>query len=290
MGWYRRMILGYCCINLSIASKFKNTTQKWLKANPAHAESKLINIYNHNLSELHRVLEWNMQHNIRLYRISSNLIPFADHVDYMYIWGEIKTKPHEIQKQVKKYLDWGGRLCIHPGQFVSLGCDKIHVRQNSIRDLIYHGELFDYLGCPNDLNAPINIHLSNGNNIDNAVPYIKDSITYLPDNVLSRLVFETEDGGNWTWQNIIKHFEKFPVTLDFHHWKINNWGENISDAVEKCVDTWDKYLPIFHHSEGKRHAFDRSHSDYIESLPDCYDGYLELEAKAKDLAVLKFQH
>lgn len=283
------MILGYCCINLSIKSKFKNTTQKWLFANPDLAEDKLLSIYNHNLSELIRVLDWNMSNNIKLYRISSDVIPFADHIKFQYLWQTFKIAAHPVQLKVKEYLDWGGRLCIHPSQYVSLGSSNPNTRDNSIRTLEYHGELLNYLGCPSDYNCPINIHLSNGRNIKDAVPFIQDCLGVLSDSVMSRLVFENEDCGNWRWQNIMRYFSNFPVTLDFHHWKINNSGEKISDVVNKCVDTWGKFDPIFHHSEGKEHPYDRSHSDFIQKLPtEYYNGYLELEAKKKDLAVLKF--
>lgn len=282
------MILGYCCINLSIGSKFKKTTLSWLKRNPVDVcEDKLINLYQHNLNELSRVLKWNINNNIRLYRISSDIIPFADHNDYSYLWIQLCSKNHLVQDTVKEYLNWGGRLCIHPSQYVSLGSPNTSTRENSIRNLIYHGELLDFLGCPQDRNCPINIHLSNGKNIDMAVPNIRESLSKLPKNVLDRLVFENEDGGDWRWQNIAKYFPEYPITLDFHHWKINNEGEKIEDVSKICVDSWGKIDPIFHHSEGKRHPLDRSHSDYIENLPDCYDGYLELEAKKKDLAVLK---
>jgi UV DNA damage repair endonuclease len=45
---------------------------------------------------------------------------------------------------------------------------------------------------------------------------------------------------------------------------------------------------LFHHSEGKEHRLDRAHSDYINNLPQCAVGVdIEIEAKQKDLAVLK---
>jgi UV DNA damage repair endonuclease len=43
---------------------------------------------------------------------------------------------------------------------------------------------------------------------------------------------------------------------------------------------------VFHYSEGKSKPLDRSHSDFVTKLP-VWDGYLEIEAKMKDLAVLK---
>jgi UV DNA damage repair endonuclease len=47
-------------------------------------------------------------------------------------------------------------------------------------------------------------------------------------------------------------------------------------------------VPLFHHSEGKAHSLDRAHSDYINQLPLCAQNVdIEIEAKQKDLAVLK---
>lgn len=280
---------GYCCINLSIKSKFRKTTVTWLKRNPRLVQDKLFEVYEHNLDELYRVITWNIRNNILLYRISSDLIPVADHQEFHQHWTEFKKiyNNSKLVDKIREYLNFGGRFTIHPSEYISLGSQRQIVVDNSISNLVYHGDLLDYLGLPNSYECPINIHLSNGKNIEAAASVAKHSLTRLPDNVMSRLVFENEDRGDWRWQNISRHFPEVPITLDFHHWNINNENEEIHEVVEKTCLTWKGFSPVYHHSEGRTATLDRSHSDFIENHPPVVDCWVEIEAKQKDLAVLK---
>ena len=104
-------------------------------------------------------------------------------------------------------------------------------------------------------------------------------------------MFENEDKSFWTWQKIKNYFYNFPITLDFHHRNINNEGETEKYAFEACAETWRETTPLMHISEGKKGPLDRSHHDWVTTLPEALLAKeisvdLEIEAKKKDLATL----
>lgn len=287
--------LGYCCISLGdYRSNFRTITLTRARALGAEAKDRLHEIYRHNLAEYTRVLEYNIARGIHVYRVSSDMTPLGDHPEFEGIWWEFRDNSENWEvpaDQTKNYLEGGKRLGSHPGQFVSLGSPNETTRTSSIRNLELHAELFDKLGIPVDHRGSLNIHLSNGTKNIELLPYFKESLAKLPHGARKRLVFENEDRGFWTWQRILEHFPGYPITLDFHHRNINNLGETQEEAVREVVRTWGEVRPLMHISDGKAHSLDRTHHDWVESLPLEILGEvevdLEIEAKQKDLAVIR---
>jgi UV DNA damage endonuclease len=293
--------LGYCCISLGEhKSTFKTITltrAAELGLGSEELRNKLHGIWKHNLEEHNRVLQYNMLNNFKLFRISSALFPLADHINFRYLWTEFISEEfsdiwNTARVTTELYLK-DGRLTMHPDQFVSLGSPNENVRANSINNLEFHSTFLSLLGIPVNKTCPLNIHLSSGkDNIAN-LDYFRESINRLSFGVTNRLVFENEDKSFWTWQKIRKYFPLFPVTLDFHHRNINNEGESVEEAAANCIYSWGNSRPLMHISEGKADPADRTHHDYVEKLPDeivkKYSVDLEVEAKKKDLAVLKLR-
>jgi UV DNA damage endonuclease len=286
---------GFCCILLKDGfwrgSDFKTTTQKWLKQNSEQSETKLLSIWKHNIKELEYVLKYLNEKNIKLYRISSDLFPFADHNDYGYLWENfLSSSEHweSIQRKCQNYIESGGRLVTHPSQFCVISSPKDLTRINSIRNLEYHGQMFDRLGLPQNYSAGINIHISNGSKGEQVVEFVKESLKKLSKSVTSRLVFENEQSGYWNPVNIRKHFPEIPCTLDSHHLAINPSGRSFEEDFNDCVDSWKQHnqIPVFHYSEGKKHPLDIAHSDYVQNFPK-WDVFVEIEAKMKNLAIIK---
>lgn len=283
--------LGVCCITLGdYKSQFK-TLQLNRTKDLSDKRSKIFPVWRHNLSELNKVLSYLLSKNILHYRISSNMFPLSDHVDFSCYWEEFCSKDYlwlESRLAVQNYLQHGGRLSTHPDQFCVISSSRDDVNINGIRNLEYHAKMFDMLGIPQSYFCPINIHVSNGSSPETAIQSTLKNLAVLSHSVLSRLVFETEDKSFWTYQNLRKYFPDTPITLDYHHRLINNQGESEQEAHDVCVSTWHGIKPLFHYSEGKDSKLDRAHSDYVHSIPPCsFSVDLEIEAKQKDLAVLQ---
>ena len=243
---------------------------------------------------LYKIISWNITNKVYLYRISSDLIPFADHDDWGWMWNDWRGNIENygllgpVREIIKRYILLGGRLTIHPGQFVSIGSAKETVRNNSIKNLEYHGQLLDLMGLPQDYSCPINIHVSNGTkDCNETANHIKNSIQLLSNSVSNRLVFENEQHGCWHPQNLRKLFPEIPITFDYHHFRLNDGGIDVGEAVRITSESWPNNDPVQHYSEGRDNPDDPAHSDYIRILPDSqYD--IEVEAKAKDLAIKDF--
>ena len=278
--------IGYCCQNLSIPSNFRTTTITWLRNNYDLAEKKITNIVEHNLKQLVDVIHWNIGRNIQVFRLTSEFVPAADHPEFAHIWDKIKESDlfKIARPTIERYISGGGRIGTHPAQFTVLSSERQEVVNQSVSHLKYHADLLDLLGFPSNHYFGINIHVSNGSKYESANSNVQRSLEKLPENVLRRLTFETEESGCWTWQNLIKL--PVPIVLDFHHQRINNYGDSWDEAFAACSSTWGSVPPLTHYSEGKEHALDTKHSDYIVELPK-FDVDIELECKKKDLAVLK---
>jgi len=286
--------IGYCGSSLGLyQSKFQQMPIR-LGRKAKERARKLCSIWSRNLEELTRVLGYNLEANIFLYRISSEIFPLSDHPRHQEAWNEFLENADFSQcaGKVRQYLKEGGRITMHPKQFISLGNSKGVVRKKSIISLERKAEVMDLLGLPVSHFAPINIHLSNGRDGAKALNRFWSSLDKLSDRVRLRLVFENEDKDFWTWQNIAKCFPDFPITLDSHHRLINNEGEDLECAVEETQCSWGKNLPIRHISDGEKGPHDRGHHSWVQGIPKefLYRGRpnadIEVEAKMKDLAVL----
>jgi len=286
---------GYCCINLTLADKFRTMQLGWANRNRKEdVVNKWKEVVAHNFNLLTTIINWNITNKVYLYRISSDLVPFADHADWRHLWTEFMAAPETAdllkpaREIIKTYLAGGGRCSIHPGQFVSLGSVKEDVRNKSIAHLEYHGELLDLLELPKNHDCPINIHVSNGKkDCEIIANNVKNSLLLLSQSVIKRVVFENEQHGCWHPQNIRKFFPNIPITFDYHHFRINDGGITIDEAVRITSESWPNNEPIQHYSEGRDHELDPAHSDYVRVLPvSQYD--IEVEAKQKDLAIKAF--
>ena len=286
---------GYCCINLSMDEKFRTMQLTWANRNSVEdVEKKWNEVIKHNFELFYKIINWNIANNVFLYRISSDLVPFADHEKWGYLWTAWKDSIDNygllgpVREIIKRYIGLGGRLTIHPGQFVSIGSAKEEVRNNSIKNLEYHGQLLDLMGLPQNYSCPINIHVSNGTkDCEVTANHIKNSIRLLSNSVNSRIVFENEQHGCWHPQNLRKVFPQIPITFDYHHFRINDGGLTLDEAITITSESWPNNEPIQHYSEGRDHELDPAHSDYVRVLPvSQYD--IEVEAKQKDLAIKPF--
>jgi UV DNA damage endonuclease len=279
------MNLGYCCINLSIGGTFKSVTMTWAKRNPSLVGRKITDCIRHNLTLLHKILIWNIENNVRLYRLSSSMLPLVDHPNYASFFDTHTPEFAACKDTVKRYIQWGGRLSLHPDQFCVISSNREDVRSTSIAHLDFHGSVLSALGIPESHDFPINIHVSNSSiGLETAARNTLESIGRMSYPASSRLVFENEDRGLWTVANLLEFFPDIPVTLDFHHDKINP----STYSMWHVTNSWQHSEALTHYSEGRKTTLDRAHSDYIADLPD-YDGDIELEAKAKDLALLQIR-
>ena len=235
------------------------------------------------------------------YRVSSGMMPLETlpeanlSIETTYNYTKIKQEFDLCASVIKKN---NIRCSTHPDQFVVPASANQAVVKKSIIELEAHGKMMDAMGLPQTYEAPINIHMNcyKGNLDDIALRFI-DVYNSISPNVKSRLVLELEDKPN-SW-GLIKLYDLIyqktgiPITYDSHHFRLNN-PENISPekAILMCMETWGKYKPLFHYSNGRSGPTDRAHSDYVYILhKELFenDVDVEFEFKAKDYALERFE-
>jgi len=293
-----------CCISLQLQEQgFKANTMTKTRFLALERKNALSNVSQRTLNNVHVTVNtfdfcskrgWN-------YRISSDLFPLATLPEANLSFDVLPDKDR-IYAEFKRGADIikknNLRCSTHPDQFVVPASATQSVVEKSIVELQNHATIMDLFGLPQSYDAPMNIHMNcyKGNTKDIASRFI-DVYKSLPHNVKNRLVLELEDKPN-SW-GLIKLYDLIyqktgiPITYDSHHFRLNN-PENISPekAILMCMETWGKYKPLFHYSNGKSSVTDRAHSDYVYTLhKELFenDVDVEFEFKAKDYAIEKFQ-
>jgi len=294
------MNLGYCCINMTLGKlKTKITTNRTMikrtfkeRGLPYASELAL-----QNCKDLLTILRWNDEHNIRLFRVSSDIFPWASEYELSDLpdYNEIR----EVLLECGNFATSRNiRLTTHPGPFNVLVSPRDHVVDNTIKDLTIHGELFDLMGLSRTPYNLINIHC-NGvyGDKQSAMDRFITNFKRLPQSVQSRLTVENDDKESmYSVKDLIYIHEHtgIPIVFDYHHHKFCTGDLSESEALAVAISTWGDITPLVHYSESKAlHENNdtikpQAHSDYINELPDTYgfDVDIEIEAKAKELALL----
>jgi UV DNA damage endonuclease len=254
-----------------------------------------------NTKDLVKILEWNRENGIGMYRMSSDIFPWCS--EY-----EIKDLPdyQEISQILKSVggfsLQHGIRLTFHPSPYAVLASHNPEVVKKAVKEISQHAEIMDLLGLPRDHNSPINIHVNSSKpDKQTAADRFCQNFELLPESAKSRLVVEVDDKkSQFTSTDLFNLIHKkigIPITFDYLH-NYCNPPEGLSEkeSLELCLSSWpDGILPITHYSDSKKIFEDETsklnaHTDWIWQVPETYghNFYTEFEVKKKDLAVLKF--
>jgi len=284
---------GLCCQILNAPIRFRTTTVTNLKKIGDSKKEFLFTLIQHNIAALKQAIEYCSEHKIGCFRINSQFLPCYTHSEVGYTLDEIapSLKPlfSEI-KNLKKNLNI--RLSMHPDQFVVLSTPHINVLKNSIAEIEYQNMLGDLVGVD-----VINIH---GGGVygdkKTALKRFEKAFFTLSSSAQKKLTLENDDK-SYTPKDLIPlcHYLDIPLVYDVHHHRCLPDGNTIEYTTEKVLETW-KREPLFHLSSpayGWKGGKIFKHHDYINPN-DFPKNWLtidpltiEIEAKAKDLAILR---
>ena len=290
--------LGYCCINMTLRKDKITTNRSMIKKTfLKEGISRSSDLALQNAKDLVEIIKWNERNGFKLFRMSSDLVPWAsefklsDMPDY--------TKFSNVLKGAGTLAkSYGQRITSHPGPFNVLVSPNDRVVDNTIRDLSIHGEHFDLMGLERSHQNPINIHCNGvyGDKMSAMNRFIKN-FKRLPESVQSRLVVENDDKSSMYSVKDLMYLHEhigIPITFDYHHHKFNTGGLSEQEALELAMSTWGDYKPLVHYSESRQLEQEgvkaQAHSDYIYSEINTYGHSLdiEVEAKMKELTVLNY--
>ena len=255
-----------------------------------------------NCSDLFKIIQWNEDNNIKLFRMSSETFPWAS--EYYQDWDsvpDIDFIKMWLENAGLKAKEYGHRITSHPGPFNVLVSPNENVVQNTITDLTIHADIFDFMGLSRTPYNKLNIHC-NGvyGDKQSAMDRFCKNFERLPESVQTRLTVENDDKASmYSVKDLYEGIHKrigIPIVFDYHHYKFNTGGQTEQEALEMALSTWGDITPVVHYSESRSiEQLDESikpqaHSDLIKELPNTYGNKVDImvEAKHKELAIREF--
>jgi UV DNA damage endonuclease len=287
------MNLGYACINVALAGQGITTNRGMIKRTfqqkgVAYASQLALK----NVQALVRILEWNVEQGIRVFRVTSELFPWAS--EY-----ELESMPDF--RAIRAELERAGRLPIrvstHPGPFNKMAGSGATL-ENAIRDLEVHARLFDLMGLPPSHWNKINIHVGGayGDKAE-SIRRFAENFRRLSNSLQKRLTVENDDkAGLYTVAELMPLHEMtgIPIVFDYFHHRLNNGGMSEEEAYLLAYSTWDM-RPVFHYSSSRRDheepaAPREAHADFIYEPINTYGMNVDivLEAKMKEQALQRY--
>lgn len=271
------------------------------------------------LQYLDAIFDYLSRRKIDMYRMTSDLAPYATHPDLPQFHNQVKEFARELRRAGDKARQLDLRLSLHPSQFIVLNSPDAAVREKSIWDLRVQAELLDAMELSEE--AVIVIHAGGAyGDIESGIDRWCQTWNQLPERVRARLVLENDDV-RYSAANILRIHERTGVRLIFdiqHFWCLNPEGLELRPTFEKFLASWPKgQQPKMHFSSPRTEMRqvtrkDRKtgksktvlqppiwtgHADFnhpFEFISFCrsaadLDFDVMLEAKAKDLALLRLR-
>lgn len=290
---------GYCCINLTLGKQGITTGRTMRKATfEDRGLAYASELAYKNAEDLIKILKWNAENNVKVFRIGSNIFPWNSE----YKLSELPNLL-DIAKLLSEAGDiirnTGQRVSFHPDHFVKLASSKPEVVRRSIKDLDHHDEIFEMMNLPVGHYYPLNIHVGM-NFSEHIVDNFIHRFQYLKETTRNRLVVENDDKANSfsVRQLFTEIYSRIgtPITFDYFHHEFHPDGLTSEEAAILAASTWGNVKPLFHYSESKNlnenvQGNPRAHSDYAFQVIDDYglDIDIDLETKAKELSWFKYK-
>lgn len=253
------MRIGYPCINRSIGCR---SERKFRLA--SYNEERFFSTVRSNLSCLKQILEWNLIHDIRFFRISSDIIPFASHPICTSPW---KKHLSDELALIGDYISEAGiRISMHPDQFIILNSPVHKIVSRSIDELMYHVNLLDLMGL--DSSAKIQLHVGGlyGNPQESSARFI--NVYNHLDPAISRHLVVENDEQRFNAADCLSIHEQtgIPVLFDVFHHSCRNNGEGIREMLQKTNNTWKNYDGIMMVDYSSQHPDKRKggHAEHID--------------------------
>lgn len=304
MSENKKIQLGLCCLNIQLREKkptifsSRRVTLKTLEEKGVdNLKNKIIN----NLKDVLKMIQWNEDNGIKVFRLSSEIFPhYSNKKAESYTLDFAVDLLKEIGKKSKEFNQ---RLTFHPGPYNCLGSPYDDVIEHTIRDLKYHADILDIMEL--DQNSVMVIH-GGGiyKNKDKTIDRWCDNYEKMPDNIKKRLVLENCEK-NFSIEDCLKVSEKVnvPIVFDTHHYNCykklhpDEKFEEPEYYIPKILETWNRrnIKVKFHVSEQGAGRIGH-HSDYVEILPEYLleipEKYgqpidIMIEAKMKEKSIMK---
>ena len=272
------------------------------------------------LEYMDRALDYLDRHDIRMYRMSSDLAPYATHPDMPQFHSMVRDSGAELRAFGAKARQLGIRLSFHPSQFIVLNSPDATLVDKSVWDLSSQAEMLDRMELGPEAVMVVHVGGTYGDRPAANERWVETWNKKLPEHVRRRLVLEHDDL-RFSASDILWIHGHTGVRLIFDHqhfWCLNPDGLDMRDVLEKVLRTWPEgQRPKVHFSsprtemrEQKRQdkatrkvktvlvaPVNTGHADFCNPfefitfmrIAEGLEFDVMLEAKVKDLALIRLR-
>jgi len=271
------------------------------------------------LGYLDEIFDYLAKHDIRMYRMSSDLAPYATHPGMPQFHSMVKDSAADLHATGKKAKELGLRLSFHPSQFIVLNSIDSELVRKSVWDLTSQAEMLDHMELGPE--AVLVVHVGGVyDDKDAARQRWIDTWQILPEPVRRRLVLENDDL-RFSCADVLHIHEKTGVRLIFDHqhfWCLNPERLDMRETLKGMLASWPGDVrPKVHFSSprtelrqltrksrktGKNETVNLApvwtgHADFINPfefatfmrVAEGLEFDVMLEAKSKDLALIRLR-
>jgi UV DNA damage endonuclease len=264
---------------------------------------------------LRDIFEYLHDEDIHLYRMSPYLAPYISHPDLPQFQGQIDECAGELELLGRLAADYRIRLSFHATPYIALGAPQPAAAEKSLSDLTNWARLLDRLGAGPE--GVIVLHLGGayGDKAASMERFVA-CCAALPAEVRRRLAVENDDSTYSVADALaVAGQAGLPVVFDYLHFlNFNPEGLALAEALSAVWRTWPAGVrPKLHVSSPRTELRPPAragappalsvpqwteHADFVNpfefltlarALPAGAEADIMLEAKAKDLAVLRLR-
>ena len=228
------------------------TTVAWLNRQSKDvAEQKLWDIMASNIESTRLLVErvGQLDQNLRMVRLSSDMLPVYTQSDWSYFWRRVDVREY-CERNLLAIGDSARRsntrLSFHPGQFTVLASINPGIVDRSIDEFEYHADLARWMGFGKTFqDFKINVHISGKEGPDG----IRRAHARLSPEARNCITIENEENA-WGLDDCLTISDLVPIVLDVHHhWiKTSNYIQPTDPRVDSVVQSWRGVRPTMHYS------------------------------------------
>jgi UV DNA damage endonuclease len=257
------------------------------------------------LERVAAIFDYLDRHDLRMYRLSQGLAPYASHPGLPQFHGQVEACAAELAALGERSRELDLRLSMHTGPFVVLSSAREEVLAASVAELSWQAALLDAMGLGPE--AVLVVHVGSGG--AGAGERFLRGVERLPEHARARIAVENDDRLAPLVDVVaLARAIGRPVVFDVMHHAINDpHGVPEAEALRTALATWPAgVVPKIHFSSprtamGEEDVARRrwpklvAHADLVDPL--AFEAFLAgpaagleldvmLEARLKDLAVL----
>jgi UV DNA damage endonuclease len=270
------------------------------------------------LAALRAVIDYCARHEIRMYRMTASLAPYATHPGLPQFHAQVEECRGELAEVGAHARAADVRLSTHPSQYIVLNSEDPDVQAAAVRDVELQAAILDAMGLGPEAVCVLHVGGAPGGH-DAAIERFETGLARLSEGARARLAIENDDR-TFALCHVMELHRRtgLKVVWDILHHHCND-PEGVPDreALELALSTWPGGVrPKIHYSTPKTAMEERktrvgrrvqrswvlpqlrSHADTID--PIAFEHFVRetatgldfdvmLEAKAKDLALLRLR-